>query len=299
MKKEWFTPIKTQQPQESPIPNSKPFWKLVFTQFFENRYATLGLILLFVMTLFALFGPVFSPYTYFEIQLPQKNLPPSTFHLFGTDDLGRDLFTRCAFGARISLFIGVAAALIDVCIGVLWGGISAFSGGRTDEIMMRIADTLYAIPYLLVVILFMVVMGPGLITILVAMTLLGWITMAKIVRAQILQIKQQPYVLASKALGGSYRHVLIKHLIPNAMGPIIVTTTLTIPIAIFTEALLSFLGLGVQVPIASWGTMASESLPALQYYPWRLLFPAALISSTMLGFNMVGDGLRDALEPKR
>ena len=201
-------------------------------------------------------------------------------------------------GARISLFVGIIAALLDLIVGVLWGGIAAFAGGKVDEVMMRIADILYGLPYLLVVVLLIVVLGTGLIPIIIALTIIGWIPMARIVRGQVLQLKTQEYVLAAHALGAGFFRILFKHILPNAMGPIIVTLTLTIPYAIFVESFLSFLGLGVQAPIASWGTMASDALSALKYYPWRLFFPAACISLTILGFNLIGDQLRDALDPR-
>lgn len=257
----------------------------------------ISLIILLIILSFATLGPFISGHTYFETHLVQKNQAPSYEHWFGTDDLGRDVFTRICYGARISLFVGIAAAIIDFAIGVLWGGIAALAGGRTDEIMMRIADILYGLPYLLIVILLMVVLPPGLLTILIAMTIIGWITMARIVRGQFLQLKQLEYIMAAKALGAGFFRILFRHLLPNAMGPIIVTVTLTVPSAIFVEAFLSFLGLGVQAPIASWGTMASEGLQAMTYYPWRLFFPAIFISVTMLAFNMLGDGLRDLLDP--
>ena len=171
-------------------------------------------------------------------------------------------------------------------------------GGKTEELMMRFADILYSLPYLLIVILLMVVMGPGIFTIIIAMTMTGWINMARIVRAQILQLKHIDFATAAHAIGASRTRVLIRHLIPNTIGTIITTMTLTIPAAIFTEAFLSFLGLGVQAPIASWGTMANDGLSALRYYPWRLFFPAAFISFTMLAFNVVGDGIRDAFDPR-
>jgi oligopeptide transport system permease protein len=271
----------------------------VWSRFRQNRAAVLGLFILAFLLLLAIFGPLLSPYTYYGTELTAKNQAPNAAHWFGTDDLGRDLFTRVWFGARISLFVGITAALIDVLIGVLWGGSAALSGGKTDELMMRIADVLYGLPYLLVVIMLMVVMGSGLIPIIIAMTITGWINMARIVRGQVLQLKEQEFVMAAEVLGASFSRILLKHLLPNAMGPIIVTMTLTVPTAIFTEAFLSFLGLGVQAPVASWGTMASEGLPALRYYPWRLFFPAAFISITMLAFNLVGDGLRDALDPRQ
>ena len=184
-------------------------------------------------------------------------------HWFGTDDLGRDMFVRTWVGARISIFIGLAAAVLDVIIGIIWGSIAAFKGGRTDEVMMRIADVLWAIPTLLMVILMMVVLPKGLLTIILAMTVVGWINMARIVRGQVLQLKSQEYVLAAQTLGAKTSRLLFKHLIPNSMGPILVTMTLTIPSAIFTEAFLSYLGLGVPAPLASWGTMASDGIPAM------------------------------------
>ncbi len=277
---------------------SLSFWQDVWRRFCLNRVAIAGLMTLVLLGLFAVLTPVLSAHPYYETNLALKNSAPSKKFWFGTDDLGRDIFTRTACGARISLFVGVTAAIIDLLIGVLWGGVAALAGGKIDNLLMRLANILYAIPYLLVVIMLMVVMGSGLIPILIALTITGWIGMARIVRGQVYQLKEQEYILAAVALGAGRRRILFKHLIPNAMGPIIVTMTLTIPIAIFTEAFLSFLGLGVQAPIASWGTMASDGLPAMRYYPWRLFFPAVFISVTMLAFNLVGDGLRDALDPK-
>ncbi len=274
------------------------YWQDGWRRLKQNRLAMFGLVSLCILLTMAIIGPFISHYTYYETQLHLKNEPPSTTFWFGTDELGRDLFTRCWWGARISLFVGITASLVDLVIGVLFGAIAALLGGKTEEWMMRCADVLYAIPYLLVVILLMVVIGSGLTTIILALTITGWINMARIVRSQILQIKQQDFVKAAYALGASRRRVLLRHLIPNAMGPIIVTLTLTIPSAIFAEAFLSFLGLGVQAPIASWGTMANDGLSALRYYPWRLFFPAVFISLTMLSFNLVGDGLRDAFDPR-
>ncbi|MCB1135144.1 MAG: ABC transporter permease [Chlamydiia bacterium] len=290
-------PSAVDAPIQAPSPQLSYFGD-VYRRFRENRIAVASLYILGVLFLLAVFGPLFSPYTYYGTELAAKNSSPSYAHWFGTDDLGRDIFTRVWFGARISLFVGICAAVIDVLLGVLWGGTAALAGGRMDEYMMRAADILYGIPYLLLVILLMVVMGSGLVPIIIAMTITGWINMARIVRGQVLQLKQQDFVLAAEALGASFGRILFKHLLPNCMGPIVVTMTLTIPTAIFTEAFLSFLGLGVQAPIASWGTMASEGLPALRYYPWRLFFPAMFISFTMLAFNLVGDGLRDALDPR-
>lgn len=281
---------------------SKPslsFWKDVIIRFRKNKLAIAGLIILILLIFMATFGPLMTPYDYKTNDHTNVNQAPSVQHWFGTDDLGRDVFTRTWHGARISLFIGVAAAMIDLFIGVVWGGIAGYKGGRTDNIMMRIADVLYGIPYLLLVILLMVVLGQSVGTMIIAMTITGWINMSRIVRGQVLSLKNQEYVLAAKTLGSSTPRIMGKHLIPNALGPILVTMTLTIPTAIFTEAFLSYLGLGLTPPIASWGTMASEGLPALRYYPWRLFFPATFICLTIFAFNVVGDGLQDALDPRQ
>ncbi|MEI8366174.1 MAG: ABC transporter permease [Parachlamydiaceae bacterium] len=255
----------------------------------RHPVAFLASTYLVVLIIMAVFAPLFSGYLYDEVDLSQKNLSPSAAHWFGTDDLGRDMFTRIWYGARISLFVGFAAAAIDMVVGVLWGGIAALSGGKIDEVMMRFVDIISAIPSLLIIISLIVVIGSGLHTIIIAIALLGWITMARVVRGQLIQLKEQGYVLAARSLGASFWRILFRHLLPNAAGPIVVTLTLTIPSAIFTEAFLSYLGLGVQAPIASWGTMASDGLPAMQYYPWRLFFPAAFISMTMLAFNLVSN----------
>ena len=269
-------------------------WRRLLTQK-SIMFALATLTFLFVL---ALIGPLLTPYAYYETHLPKKNLSPSLEFWFGTDELGRDIFTRIWWGARISLFVGVTAASIDLVLGVIYGSIAGLWGKKLDELMMRITDVLYSIPYLLIVILLTVMMGPGLFTIIIALTITGWIPMARIVRGQILQLKELDYAQAAVALGATRWRLLFRHLLPNAMGPIITTMTFTVPTAIFAEAFLSFLGLGVQAPIASWGTMASDGLSALRYYPWRLAFPAAFISVTMLCFNLVGDGIRDAFDPR-
>lgn len=271
------------------------FQQRIWLQFKQSKPTIFAAWTLLLLITFAILVPLISPYTYYDIDLSIKNQAPSLTHWFGTDDLGRDVFIRIWYGARVSLFVGIAAAIIDLIIGMLWGGIAALAGGKIDELMMRIADILSAIPSLLIIISLMVVIGPGLHTIIIALSILGWITMARVVRGQLLQLKELGYVQAARALGASFWRILFRHLFPNALGPILVTLTLTIPSAIFTEAFLSYLGLGVQAPTASWGTMANEGLPALEYYPWRLFFPAAFISLTMLAFNMLGDGLSTAI----
>lgn len=276
---------------------SVSFWKEVFIRFSHNKMAIAGLVILAIIILMAITVPMFSQYKYSD-QLGVYNSPPSAQFWFGTDDLGRDIFVRIWAGARISLFIGITAALIDLIIGVLWGSVSGLAGGRVDNIMMRIADVLTAVPYLLVVIVLLVVMQPGIVPMIIALSITGWINMARIVRGEVLSIKNQEYVLAARTLGASTGHLIMKHLIPNALGAILVTMTLTIPSAIFTESFLSYLGLGVPAPRASWGTMASDGNKAIADYPWRLIFPAVFISLTIFAFNAIGDGLRDALDPK-
>lgn len=295
-----FIPLQTRDQAPDFLTGARSsFWKDVWRRFRFNRMALIGLTVLTLLLLMAIIGPFLSGYTYYDTNLANNNQPPSAHHWFGTDDLGRDMFTRVWYGARISLFVGVTAAIVDLIVGVIWGGVAALGGRRTDELMMRTADILYGLPYMLSVIMLMVVLGSGLVPIIIAMTIIGWIPMSRIVRGQLLQLRELEYVQAAVALGASFPRILFKHLIPNAMGPIIVTMTLTVPSAIFTEAFLSFLGLGIQAPVASWGTMAADGLPAMKYYPWRLFFPAAFISLTMLAFNLVGDGLRDALDPRQ
>lgn len=281
-----------------PSINSPSFWKTSCYSFYQNKLAVAGLFILLLLVLMAIIAPIISPYPYYETHLSLKNTPPCKKFWFGTDELGRDLFTRIWWGARISLSIGTLSSCIDLVIGVLFGAFAALSGGKTEETMMRGADILYSIPYLLIVILLMVVIGPGLLSILVALTLTGWIGMARMVRSQILLLRQMEFVKAAIVLGASRKRLLLRHLIPNCLGPIIVTLTLTIPSAIFAEAFLSFLGLGIQAPFASLGTMANDGLSALRAYPWRLFFPAGLISLTLLSFSLVGEGLRDAFDPR-
>jgi oligopeptide transport system permease protein len=274
------------------------YWRDSWLRLRANKRVMFGLWTLCFLIAMALVGPLLTSYAYYETHLPLKNLPPCAQFWLGTDELGRDLFTRLWWGARISLFVGITAAVIDLIIGVVYGSIAGMLGGKADETLMRTADVIYSIPYLLVVILLIVVMGSGLSTIIIALTITGWIPMARIVRGQIMQLKELDYAYAAYALGASRTRILVRHLLPNALGPIITTMTFSIPTAIFAEAFLSFLGLGVQAPIASWGTMASDGLPALQYFPWRLFFPAFFISLTMLCFNLVGDGIRDAFDPR-
>ncbi|CAG9609095.1 ABC transporter permease [Pseudoneobacillus rhizosphaerae] len=281
------------------------YGKEVIRKVVKNKMAVFGFVLLVVIILLSIFGPHMVSHTPSKQNLTQGNLPLSSEHWFGTDDLGRDVWARTWAGARISLVIGFAAAIIDLIIGVFVGGVSGYmagrgkTGDRIDNLLMRIVEVLFGIPYLLVVILLMVMMKPGITTMIIALSITGWVGMARIVRGQILQLKQQEFVLAAEKLGTSHAKIIIRHLLPNMMGIIIVNLTFTIPSAIFAESFLSFLGLGVQAPTASWGTMANDSLGViLSGQWWRLFFPGLMISLTMFAFNAFGDGLQDALDPK-
>ena len=298
---EWFTPLeKDAAAAEAVVRPSQSYWQDSWRRLKQNKLAMAGLVCLVLLVIMAIIGPMISGHSYNQQILKDQNLPPSSEYWFGTDGLGRDVFTRTWYGARISLFVGVMAALIDFIIGVIYGGIAGYKGGRTDSVMMRIVEVLYGLPNLLVVILLMVVLGSGLSTIIIALTITGWLGMARIVRGQVLQIKNYEFVLASKTFGTKTGRIIRKNLLPNTMGLIIVQMTLTVPSAIFAEAFLSFLGLGIQSPMASWGSMANDALPViLSGHWWRLFFPAFFISLTMFSFNVLGDGLQDALDPKQ
>ncbi len=300
MPDEWFRPLdRSEMDAEAVVRPSRTYWQDSWQMLRQNKLAMAGLVFLAFLIIMAIIGPSLSPNSIEEQSIMNQNLPPSSEYWFGTDDLGRDVFARTWYGARVSLFVGIMAAMIDFFIGVIYGGIAGYKGGRTDHWMMRVIEVLYGLPYLLLVILLAVVMGPGLFTIIIALSVTGWIGMARIVRGQVLQIKNYEFVLASKTFGTKTRRIIRRNLLPNAMGPIIVQLTLTIPSAIFAEAFLSFLGLGIQAPHASWGGMLNDALGViLSGYWWRLFFPAMFISLTMFAFNVVGDGLQDALDPK-
>lgn len=277
---------------------SVTYWQDAWRRLKENKLAMAGLFFVIFITLTAIFGPFISKYNYFAQDFAVAYQNPSAAHWFGTDQFGRDIFVRILYGARISLAVGFAASILNITIGVLYGGIAGYFGGRIDNIMMRIVDILYSIPMIIYVILLMLILKAGLGSIIVALAISYWTSMARIVRAQILSLKQQEFVLAAKTIGAPNMRILLRHLIPNSMGPIIVTLTLTIPSAIFTESFLSFIGLGVSAPMASWGTLASEALEGFMIYPLQLFFPAVAISLTIFAFQLLGDGLRDALDPK-
>jgi oligopeptide transport system permease protein len=230
--------------------------------------------------------------------LKRAATPPSGAHVLGTDELGRDTLARVVYGGRISLLVGVVGTLVSLLVGVSWGAIAGYRGGRTDEIMMRIVDVMYSLPYIFLVILLLVFFSRSLVMLFVALGLVQWLTMARIVRGQILSLKQQTFVEAARALGASDRAIIFRHLVPNVLGPVIVYTTLTVPDVILQEAFLSFLGLGVQPPAASWGTLVSDGARVIALFPWLVAFPGIALSLTLLAFNFLGDGLRDALDPQ-
>ena len=224
--------------------------------------------------------------------------PPTAVHWFGTDDLGRDTFARVLHGGRISLLVGLVGTLVSLLIGVTYGAVSGYRGGRLDEFMMRVVDILYSLPYIFLVILLLVFFSRSLVMLFVALGLVQWLTMARIVRGQVLSLKSQTFVEAARALGADDRSIIFRHIVPNTLGPVIVYTTLTVPAVILQEAFLSFLGLGVQPPAASWGTLVSDGARVLALFPWLVIFPGVALSLTLLCFNFLGDGLRDALDPQ-
>jgi oligopeptide transport system permease protein len=223
---------------------------------------------------------------------------PSWAHWFGTDELGRDTFSRVIHGGRISLLVGIVGTMVSLMIGVTWGAIAGYRGGKVDDFMMRIVDILYSLPYIFLVILLLVFFSRSLIMLFVALGLVQWLTMARIVRGQVLSLKGQTFIEAARALGASDGSIIFRHIVPNTLGPVIVYTTLTVPAVILQEAFLSFLGLGVQPPAASWGTLVSDGARVLALFPWLVIFPGIALSLTLLCFNFLGDGLRDALDPQ-
>ncbi len=273
-------------------------WQDAWTRLRKNQLAMLGLYLMIFITLIALLTPWIAPYSYEAQNLDLGASGPSAQHWLGTDVLGRDLLTRVMYGSRVSLMVGFIATSVALCIGVLWGTISGYLGGRVDAFMMRTVDILYALPFTIFIILLMVIFGRSMLLLFLAIGAIEWLTMARIVRGQVLSIKRQEFVEAAVAMGLSKWQIIRRHLIPNVLGPIIVYTTLTIPSVILLESFLSFLGLGIQPPQSSWGLLISHGVETMEEYPWLLIFPGIVLSVTLFSFNFLGDGLRDALDPR-
>lgn len=274
------------------------FWKDVWRRLLKNKVAMTGLIIILMITVCAIIIPEISSYTYSQQNLRNINAAPSSEHWFGTDSLGRDLWVRVWVGARVSLAVGIFGSVIPSLIGIVIGGISGYFGGKVDMIIMRLIDIIMCIPSMIYVILIMLVIGSGPIPLIFAFAITGWMGTARNVRGLILQIKEQEFVLASRTLGAKHSSIIFKHLVPNTLGIVVVGMTLGVPAAIFQEAYLSFIGLGIKPPIPSWGQLANLGITVFRIYPVQLLIPAIMISLTMLSFNLFGDGLRDALDPK-
>ncbi|MBU3129636.1 ABC transporter permease [Clostridium tagluense] len=274
------------------------YWQDAWRRLKQNKVATLSLIILILITLMTIFGQYINGFSFEVTNNDLVNVGPSGTHWFGTDNLGRDVFSRVWAGGRVSIIIGIVGALIDTIVGSIYGGIAGFYGGFIDDIMMRIVEILGSIPYLVVVILVSLILSKGIMAIIIAMTITGWVGMARLVRGQLLQIKEQEYVLAAAALGANPSRIIAKHLLPNTLGIVIVAITFDVPSFIFGEAFLSFLGQGIQSPNTSWGALAAAAQGNLMFYPYQLFFPSLFISLTMLSFTLLGDGLRDALDPR-
>lgn len=274
------------------------YWSDAWRRFKANRVAMVSAAALIGIILMAVFQPMTSKYAYDEQDWMCINQGPSAEHWFGTDELGRDIFVRCWEGARVSLMIAFVVAVLNGTIGILYGGIAGYFGGLADNLMMRFCELIASIPQMLWVVLLILVMRPGVFPIILAIAVTGWIGMARLFRGQVFALKESEFVMASRTMGAGSMHIIWRHLLPNAMSPIIISMANVIPGAIFSEAFLSYIGLGVPLPTASWGVLASDGAGKLLNFPYQLLFPSMLICITMLCFNLMGDGLRDALDPR-
>jgi oligopeptide transport system permease protein len=271
-------------------------WQDAWLRLKKNRAAVAGGIVLITMVLLALLTPLIAPYGYEAQNLDLGASPPSAAHWLGTDIFGRDLLTQILYGGRISLAVGFIATAVALVIGVTWGAVAGYIGGRVDAAMMRFVDILYALPFMIFIILLMVVFGRNILLLFLAIGAVEWLTMARIMRTQVQALRQQEFVEAAISLGLSPRSIIFRHIVPNAIGPIIVYTTLTIPSVMLLEAFLSFLGLGIQPPQTSWGLLISYGAETMEEYPWLLIFPGLALTVTLFSLNFLGDGLRDALD---
>jgi len=293
-------------------------WKDAWRRLLKNKLAVFGMVVTIIIILASLIGPVIikktTGYTYDYIppdvnldkSFPPLTAPDGSFswaHPMGTDDSGRDILARVLLGGRISLMVGIISTLVSLLIGISYGATSGYFGGRLDDLMMRVVDVLYSLPYIMIVIVLLAFFGgksplTSLVLLFIALGAVSWLTTARIVRGQVMSLKNQEFVLAAKATGVSQTKIIFRHIVPNTLGPVIVYATLTVPTVMLTEAFLSFLGLGVQAPLASWGSLASEGIKNIAIFPWQLIFPGVTMALTLFSLNFLGDGLRDALDPQ-
>ena len=274
------------------------YWQDAWRRLKKNPVAMGALFILIILILMAIFSPIIRKMDYLTVVTAKKNLSPNSEFLWGTDAMGRDLFTRVWIGTRISISVAIIATAITIVVGCLYGGIAAYVGGIVDEIMMRIVEVLNSIPYLIITLLILVVLGNGYFQLMLALCLTAWTSTARMIRGQILQLRESEYVLAAEALGASPLRIILKHLLPNTIGLIILDVASTIPSVIVSETVLSFLGLGLNIPAFSLGSLLSAGQQAMSFYPYQLLFPTVVLCLLILAFNVLGDGLRDALDPK-
>ncbi len=285
-------------PADEPIERGASLGRDAWHRVRKNRLAVAGMLIVAGMVALALVTPWIAPYEYDAQDLELGPTAPSGAHWFGTDVHGRDLFTRVLYGGRISLLVGLCATLVSLIVGVIYGAVSGYFGGRIDNLMMRFVDILYTLPFVMFVIILTVFFGRNLVLLFIAIGAVEWLTMARIVRSQVLSLREKEFIEAAVAMGASRRRIVFKHLIPNALGPIIVYTSLTVPQVMLLEAFISFLGLGVQPPMSSWGILINEGARQAEEYPWMLIFPSIALSLTLFSLNFIGDGLRDALDPR-
>jgi oligopeptide transport system permease protein len=295
-----LSPSADQLPTGIPAPEDleegTSLWKDAWHRLAKNKLAVFGGSVLILLAVACIVGPWLSPYGYEENNLNNTFSPPSGAHWLGTDQLGRDLLVRLLVGGRISIGVGLCATFVALSIGVVYGAVAGFFGGKIDSLMMRIVDIMYALPFTIFVILLMVFFGRDIWLLFLAIGAVEWLTMARIVRGQIMSLKKMEFIEAARSIGLGKRRIIFRHMIPNILGPIIVYTTLTIPAVMLLEAFLSFLGLGVQPPLSSWGVLIKDGAEKMEEYPWLLMFPGVVFSLTLFSLNFLGDGLRDALD---
>ena len=282
-----------------PVAGRSP-WADARGRFLRNKAAVVSLTLLLLITLACIIGPWLLPHEFDSADWDSMSLPPSfnNWHLFGTDDAGRDLLVRSLMGGRVSLMVGFLATLSSVTLGICWGANAGFMGGKIDALMMRVVDMMYAVPYLLIAILMVTILGREFYLVVITITVFSWMDMARVVRGQTLTLRSKEFIEAARALGVPTRRIIFKHVVPNLLGIVVIYTTVTVPGVILTESVLSFLGLGIQEPMTSWGVLIHDGASVMEVSSWMLLFPAALLSVTLYCFNYIGDGMRDALDPK-